>query len=257
MLKVHGVMQLQGHSTWSHRVMVQPYDLLLLITAGKLVYQCNDDIYPLEKGQIVYIPKGTSRIGIHNGMAHEKWVLRFICQGVEDELSMLAGQETIVLRTGRYYEMEQLFSKLNRYWNEKDPCFETLCQAIAVEMLALANREIIFEGRSAEAGKWGYLQQTFHYIKENYRSSLSIEELAEQVKKNKSYLITAYKKKYGYTPLEHMHKIRISKGEELLQNSTLTVEAIAARLGYCDASYFYRKFKKETGLSPSAYRMQV
>lgn len=40
----------------------------------------------------------------------------------------------------------------------------------------------------------------------------------------------------------------------LLVQSALSVEEIGLRVGFTDASYFWRSFRKETGYSPSAYR---
>ena len=47
---------------------------------------------------------------------------------------------------------------------------------------------------------------------------------------------------------------RISVAKTLLANTDLAVTAIAKQIGYENMSFFYRKFKEETGLTPAAYR---
>lgn len=56
------------------------------------------------------------------------------------------------------------------------------------------------------------------------------------------------------TPLEYIRYIRLSKAKELLIHSDLPINIIAAKTGYPDQRYFSRLFKKETGLTPSAFR---
>ena len=53
----------------------------------------------------------------------------------------------------------------------------------------------------------------------------------------------------------YLKEIRLSKACELLTTSTLTVEAIAASVGYENSKYFHTVFKAEYGLTPSRYRL--
>jgi YesN/AraC family two-component response regulator len=101
------------------------------------------------------------------------------------------------------------------------------------------------------------VQQVRDYIMEYYREPLSIEELAYLVQRNSSYLITSFKSYYGIAPLEYMHRTRITKAEELLLTTDANIEMIAGELGYCDAAYFSRMFKRHTGITPSIYRRHL
>ncbi|MNJ02734.1 HTH-type transcriptional activator Btr [compost metagenome] len=58
-------------------------------------------------------------------------------------------------------------------------------------------------------------------------------------------------------PIEFMHKTRITKAEELLLTSNVSIEALAGMLGYCDASHFSRMFRRLTGITASAYRKRL
>jgi AraC-like DNA-binding protein len=54
-----------------------------------------------------------------------------------------------------------------------------------------------------------------------------------------------------------VQQLRLSKARSLLHSTTMNVGEIADYLGYYDASYFYRKFKQATSMSPSEYADQV
>ncbi len=69
-----------------------------------------------------------------------------------------------------------------------------------------------------------------------------------------SYLFRLFKKKMGVTPMRYRNLVRIDKAKLLLLDRTLTIEEVAERVGFEDAKYFARVFKKETGASPSAFR---
>ena len=49
-------------------------------------------------------------------------------------------------------------------------------------------------------------------------------------------------------------QLRMTNARSLLEDTDLQIKEIAERCGYKDALYFTQAFKKETGLTPSAYR---
>ncbi len=61
----------------------------------------------------------------------------------------------------------------------------------------------------------------------------------------------------GYSPLQYLHRQRIRKASELLQDSDLCIADISMITGYSDSAYFSRQFRKLTGQTPSDYRLSV
>ena len=51
-----------------------------------------------------------------------------------------------------------------------------------------------------------------------------------------------------------LQRQRISIAKALLANTDLAVTAIGKQVGYDNMSFFYRKFKEDTGLTPADYR---
>ncbi len=58
----------------------------------------------------------------------------------------------------------------------------------------------------------------------------------------------------GMTPLEYVHALRLEETKHLLETSALPIEAIAGEVGYGDASFFSRLFRRKVGLTPAQYR---
>jgi two-component system response regulator YesN len=54
--------------------------------------------------------------------------------------------------------------------------------------------------------------------------------------------------------VDFITEIRIKKAIELFANESLNIKEIAYQVGYRDANYFSRVFKKTIGMSPKDYR---
>jgi transcriptional regulator GlxA family with amidase domain len=55
-------------------------------------------------------------------------------------------------------------------------------------------------------------------------------------------------------PLEYVHALRIEEAKQMLEAGNDPIEAIAHEVGYEDAAFFSRLFKRKVNLSPSQYR---
>ncbi|WP_118134770.1 GlxA family transcriptional regulator [Oceanicella sp. SM1341] len=58
----------------------------------------------------------------------------------------------------------------------------------------------------------------------------------------------------GLAPIDYVHTLRLEEAKQLLETGDDPVEEVAAAIGYEDASFFRRLFRRKVGLSPSEYR---
>lgn len=69
--------------------------------------------------------------------------------------------------------------------------------------------------------------------------------------------ITRCMKKYtGMTPLQYVHHLRMNQASMLLEQTALSIQEIAERVGIPSASFFGRLFRERIGMSPGQYRMR-
>ena len=93
------------------------------------------------------------------------------------------------------------------------------------------------------------------YIEENYqRDNLSVKDIATSQYINETYLRTIFKKETGMAVNEYITKVRLEKAKTLLKTTEYRLSHIAELVGYCDASYLSKIFKKVVGVNPSQYR---
>ena len=68
--------------------------------------------------------------------------------------------------------------------------------------------------------------------------------------------IRRFTKAAGMKPLSYVHALRLEEAKQVLETTDLPIEAIANEMGYEDASFFSRLFRRETGLTPAHYRLR-
>ncbi|WP_159881001.1 response regulator [Paenibacillus puerhi] len=92
------------------------------------------------------------------------------------------------------------------------------------------------------------------YMKENYRSIISLKTLAGQVAMDEKYISTLFKKKTGTNVIQFLHQLRIEEAKLRLEQTSLSVSEIGLQVGYENDNYFIKIFKRFTGLTPNTYR---
>lgn len=60
----------------------------------------------------------------------------------------------------------------------------------------------------------------------------------------------------GYAPVEYVQSLRIEEAKHLLESGDEPTDAVGRRVGYEDAAFFRRLFKRRTGITPSRYRQR-
>jgi two-component system response regulator YesN len=92
------------------------------------------------------------------------------------------------------------------------------------------------------------------YIDEHLHEDVSLTRLADEVGLNPSYLSRLYTRETGRHLSDHIDSRRLNRATELLQQTNLRIAEITDRVGFNNASYFIRFFKKHTGVTPQEYR---
>ena len=88
-------------------------------------------------------------------------------------------------------------------------------------------------------------------------SPSSVPTLSEMAKKygySPDYLGRVFTSVAGIPISEYVKNAKLNQAKLLLASTSMTVDEIADSLGYYDACYFSRQFKKETGCTPMLYR---
>ncbi len=102
------------------------------------------------------------------------------------------------------------------------------------------------------------MQKVINYISQNLDSTdLTLNNTADALSLNKSYLATLFKKEAGETFTGYVNKKRMDHAIFLLNTGDASIQSIASACGIPDCTYFTRLFKREKGMSPSQYRNMI
>ncbi|WP_020619795.1 bifunctional transcriptional activator/DNA repair enzyme AdaA [Paenibacillus daejeonensis] len=99
-----------------------------------------------------------------------------------------------------------------------------------------------------------WISRAAAYMDRHYAEELTLHRLAEACHGSPYHLQRTFKRIMGITPTAYLQQLRISRAQELLRCSTLSVRAIGQELGLSNLPYFITLFKRMTGSTPARYR---
>ncbi len=101
------------------------------------------------------------------------------------------------------------------------------------------------------------VEEAQEYMRQNIDKMISLDDLAKLTRLSKYHFSRRYHALTGMSPLQHFMHIKIEHACSLLEQSSLSISDIAYQLGYDDALYFSRVFKKLMKVSPRSYRKSL
>lgn len=100
------------------------------------------------------------------------------------------------------------------------------------------------------------MRKAMAYIHQHYAEPLSRHALAHHVGLSDDYLTYCFRQELGMTPILYLNRYRIAQAKTRLLSTDMSITAIALEVGFSTGGYFSRLFRRETGLSPEAFRRQ-
>lgn len=91
------------------------------------------------------------------------------------------------------------------------------------------------------------------YIQQNYHSNITLEEISHSFQLSKQYIVRLFKQHLNTTVTSYINSLKLFHSLELLKYSTMNIGEVAASLGFNNAYYFSRLFKRAYLLTPSEY----
>ncbi|MDD4850776.1 MAG: PocR ligand-binding domain-containing protein [Gemmiger sp.] len=125
----------------------------------------------------------------------------------------------------------------------------------AADLLSLAARAIYLD-RLARLAPGSMQDALSRYLSEHLTEPLSSERLCREFSISRTALYHLAKETYGRGIAEHIALLRIQRAIQLLTTTRLSTAEICRQVGFADPNYFFRVFKRQTGLTPKMYRNQ-
>lgn len=179
------------------------------------------------------------------------WI-HFTGVGCEEYLQQLGIFDKRVLNVGKSAELISTFEAMIRTKSLPDDVNEDVCDGYLFLALALIAKSVKY-GRE-KIKRFSEISVVVEYMSKDFKNILSIDEYAKMCHLSKSRFEHVFKENTGETPLGYVYKLRIREAKRLLENTDMRIARIAEEIGFYDANYFTRVFKKHTGVAPLKFR---
>ena len=241
-----------GHRMRRHR---HDDNLLLYCVEGSGRVRCHGQSYKVGAGDLVLLPREVP----HSYAADKRtpwtiyWV-HFLGRSAAAFLDYLGYRETRpVVHCG---VSPGLVAGFNQLAAVRESGYGSAAFINAANLLRQLLTQLALESSQQQASQTSALDLALvqGYMQDNLDRNLELEELAGVAHLSKYHFSSRYKTLTGYSPIKHYLHMKMQRACHLLDNSDMSIKAVAAALGYSDPLYFSRLFKKTLGLSPRAYR---
>ena len=166
-------------------------------------------------------------------------------------------ERTVAIYAPSGEEYEKALGELTSLIPSEGESFDSLKVYCAVlSFLRALLREPLAEGRSAASPTLDRVSEILDFVDTNYRENISLESLSERFYISIYHLSRLFKKYTGKTLTDYLRRLRITYAQYLLSGRE-AVSRVAISSGFGSVSAFAAAFRREVGLSPSAYRKML
>ena len=114
--------------------------------------------------------------------------------------------------------------------------------------------ECITKRDNGEGAMPAYVLRAKEYILNHYTEQVTLDTLADKLFVSKYYLQRLFCQYMHMSPKEYLCQLRINHAKTSLRKTSLSIQEIAAEVGYNNVSYFINLFRKYEHETPGAYR---
>jgi AraC family transcriptional regulator len=98
------------------------------------------------------------------------------------------------------------------------------------------------------------LRKVEDYVSEHLVENISVQKLAELVELSPFHFSRVFKESTGMSPLRFVVRERITRGQQLIRETSRSLIEIALEVGYTSPSSFSKVFRRVTGVTPMEFR---
>lgn len=226
---------------------------LFYVASGKGNFCLQNNTYPISTNDLIIVPPNTE----HTEQSYNSNPLEYIVLGIEGITFVdteMSGSRIIY----NYSERTELLNLLNMILKEvqnKQPGYHLVCQnlldVLLVQIIRRQNLVPTPISSTKMTKECGLIKQ---YLDSNYADSINLDTLADMTHMNKYYLVHAFTKYAGLSPISYLNAKRLETSRELLTSTDFSILQIATSVGFSSQSYFSQVFRKEMNMTPNEFR---
>lgn len=95
--------------------------------------------------------------------------------------------------------------------------------------------------------------QARRYLNQHFTSPVSLDDIARELDVSAYYLSHVFSEENDFSLFTYLTGLRMERARELLQNGQYNVSEVSRAVGYENANYFAKVFRKHFGRPPGDY----
>jgi AraC family transcriptional regulator len=147
--------------------------------------------------------------------------------------------------------VEWLGIRLRREIARSDSSSVLAIDGLISEMLAEGARGKVL---TEEKGNAVWLVRATDFVHDNFKTTLSLEEIAQVAGVHSAHLSRVFRQKMGCTVGEYLRRLRFEFACQQILSTEMTLCDVAYDAGFADQSHFNRIFRIQMGMTPYMYR---
>lgn len=229
---------------------------LFYVVGGVGRFQINDRMLPVSAEDMIIVNPNVE----HTEVSLNSSPLEYIVLGVEGlELNLgeeLDGACSIVSFKNSGEDILFCLRSMLREIETKPTGYEVVCQDLLEVLLVRLMRRTEFTIAVVPEGSRGSKEcaTVRRYIDSHFKENISLDQLSQLAHVNKYYLVHAFGREYGVSPISYLIHRRIQESKYLLSDTDHSLSQISHMLGFSSPSYFSQSFRRMEGVSPMEYR---
>ncbi len=265
------------HFPYKSPVMRANYFAFILNIKGTGVYCLDDWRFPFDDGTFYFANPGHVKAyelekseNAYLVALSERFLREYVSTDIYSEFPFLLAETAAprILDDADFVEFRELYAHIGSEFN-RDSEYKTKILGSLVKVLLLKVKEKFWPAYDPmeEGNRNSRIVTTFKQLLETeFRNLLGnghvpgkiqAADFAEKMNLHPNYLNSVIKSKTGRTVNDWLADRTLLMAKSLLMTTTLSAKEIAYKLGYSEPTHFSRFFKKQTQLSPGAYRKTV
>lgn len=235
---------------------------LSILTEGQVLYKFDEESRIVGTGQILlfnpgvyhreYTDKNSSFNELHIGITN------FKMQGYQKDFIPMKTSSPILTIEKYKNEFYKCCEEIINEQQRSGPGYYLIIKSLVMKLVIYIIREIQSEENITDCTtfsiesteKSNIVHSIIEYINENYMRDISLDIIAKNMYLSPVYISKIFKEETGDSPINYLIKLRLATAHGLLKNK-LPIKAVANEVGYSDAYYFSKLFKKYYGVPPS------
>lgn len=249
------VTQTQYSEEWNSSPHTHDCTELFLVTGGHGSLHVGNAVIPVTADDFIIVNGGVS----HTETSDLKDPMKYVVLGVEGlETRCGSGGYAILHRFSDQRPAAACIRMLLQEAEAAQPGYEDVCHNLLQIILLLLRRREAEILHPAVPGPKSSRECSLvrRYIDSHFKENLTLDQLAAMASLSKYYLVHAFQKEYGLSPIRYLTRRRIEESRFLLAETDHSLTHIARVLGFSSLSYFSQSFRRIEGISPKEYRQR-